>query len=480
MENADPQQTARVDEYLDMIRGLPEDSVSGAFPPAEPRGRVDRHDAFAATFLADAPVDGPLSEFDLAVKENVAVGGVETTCGTDCFSWTPDVDAVVVERLRAAGGALVGTTEMDPFGFGTTGEWSAGGTPENPEAAGHVPGGSSAGSAAAVAGDDVDAALGTDTAGSVRIPAAFCGVVGFKPTYGLVPAEGVVDLSPSNDHVGVLGRDVETTARVFDAVAGRAPTRPETLTAPSQLSIPEKFGSASPRLRIGIPEELMAAADQAVEARIEATLTTCITELDAETEEVSFPEVSAAVTANDAQTLMEFAALLDRGEPLGTGRGAELRAALRRTSRRIDELPDRVERAIRTGRGLLDAAPDAYGRTWDARRRTIRRQQALFNEVDLLAMPTTPMPAPELGAVQGAPSRDGPSSGVRGDDDGPTVLDTVTSTAPFNTTGAPAVTLPCGDVDGCPVGVQLVAPPGADGFLLRVAASVEQALAGTA
>jgi Asp-tRNA(Asn)/Glu-tRNA(Gln) amidotransferase A subunit family amidase len=462
MENADPNHSDRVDEYLDRIRDLPVDSVAGAFPPVEPRKRTDPHDAFATTFFGDTPADGPLTELSLAVKENVAVGGVETTCGTDCFSWTPDRDAVVVERLRAAGGAVVGTTDMDAFAFGTTGEWSARGAPENPAAPEYVPGGSSSGSAAAVAGGDVDAALGTDTAGSVRIPASFCGVVGFKPTYGLVPTEGVVDLSPSNDHVGVLGRDVPTTARVFEAVAGREVTDPASLTAPTRLSFTTDLERPPPRLRIGIPGAFMDAAEQAVEARVEEALTTCITELGADTSDVSFPEARAAVTANDAGTLMEFADLLERGQPLGTGREAGMRAALRRANGRIDELPDRVAAGIRTGRELLETAPDAYGRTWDTRRRTIRRQQALFGDADVLAMPTTPMPAPEPGAVPG--------------DTGPTILDTVHNTAPFNATGAPAVTVPCGEADGRPVGLQFVAPAGSDGFLLRVAAAVERAL----
>ncbi len=464
MVNADPPSSDRVDAALEQIRALPADSVTGAFPPAEPRETADPHDAFARTFLADASADGPLSALDLAVKENIAVGGVEATCGTDVFSWEPAADAVVVERHRAAGGALVGTTDMDPFGFGTTGEWSARGPTMNPAAEGHVPGGSSSGSAAAVAAGQVDAALGTDTAGSVRIPAAFCGVVGFKPTYGLVPAEGVVDLSPSNDHVGVLGRDVRTTALVFEAVAGREPTRPGTLVAPTRLSFSDALEQTPAQLRIGIPEECMEVADQPVEARVERALTTCITELDADTEAVSFPEADAAVTVNDAQTVMEFADLLARGQPLGTGRQAGLRAALRTANDRTADLPERVQQAVQTGRDLLDT--EAYGRTWDARRRAIRRQHALFADVDVLAMPTTPMPAPAFGAVPG--------------DGGPTVLDTVHNTAPFNVTGAPAATVPCGVVDDRPVGLQLVAPPGGDGFLLRVAESVERALADVA
>ena len=464
MERSDPSETdGPVDDYLDRIRTLPGESVAGAFPRPEPRDRGDPHGAFAATFLADAAVDGPLSGLDLAVKENVAVGGVETTCGTDCFEWTPDVDAIAVERLRAAGGSIVGTTDMDPFAFGTTGEWSARGRTENPAAAGHVPGGSSSGSAAAVAGGAVDAALGTETAGSVRVPAAFCGVVGLKPTYGLVPTEGVVGLSPSNDHVGVLARDVATTAGVLEAVAGQAVTSPGSLTAPSRLSVDlAAVEQSPPRLRVGVPTELLDAASPSVEAAVEAALTACATELDAEVRETSFPEAGAAVDANDAQTVVEFAELLDRGELLGAGQPAGLRAALRRASGRIDQLPDRVAQLIETGRRLRAAAPDAYGRTWDARRHAMRRQQALFGEFDVLAAPTTPIRAPAFGAVPG--------------EDGPSVRDTVANTAPFNATGAPAITLPCCEVEGRPVGLQVVAPPGADGFLLRAAAAVERAL----
>jgi len=463
MENANPPRVeAWVDDYLDRVRSLPADSVAGAFDPPYPQDRADPHGAFAETFIADAPLSGSLVDLDLAVKENIAVGGVRTTCGTDCFEWTPDIDAVAVERLRAAGGSIVGTTDMDPFAFGTTGELSARGRTQNPAVEGHVPGGSSSGSAAAVAGGEVDAALGTDTAGSVRIPASFCGVVGYKPTYGMVPTEGVVPLSPSNDHVGVLAGDVATAAQVLEAIAGREATDPGSLTAPTRLSFVEDLDRSPSELRLGVPAAFMAAATPEVEAAVESAVTSAAVGLDAEVESVSFPEAAAAVDANDAATVMEFGALLAGGGLLGTGQPADLRAALREANDRRDSLPGRVRDLIEVGRALLERAPDAYGRTWDARRRAIRRQQAIFTEIDVLAMPTTTVPAPEFGAVPG-----------RG---GVSVLDTVENTAPFNATGAPAVSVPCDEVDGRPVGLQLVGPPGADGFLLRVAESVERAL----
>jgi Asp-tRNA(Asn)/Glu-tRNA(Gln) amidotransferase A subunit family amidase len=468
MENDDPMSrrsgpdaaSDRVATYAERLAALPTDSVAGAFPVVEARDRPDPYNAFVSTFLADAPMNGPLSSLSLAVKENVAVAGVTATCGTDCFEWTPSVDAAVVERLRAAGAGVEATTNMDPFAFGTTGEWSAHGRTDNPAVEGRVPGGSSSGSGAAVAAGLVDAALGTDTAGSVRIPAAFCGVVGYKPTYGLVPTTGVVDLSPSNDHVGVLARDVQTTASVVETIAGREATRPASLAGPSGLSFADDLDADLPSLRVGIPQEFMAVTDDAVAARVEGALNDCIVSLGFDTEDVAFPEHEAAATVNDAQTLMEFADLLGRGQPLGTGRERGLREALQRAADRLT-VPDRVRRAVETGEALLDAHPDAYGQSWDTRRRVIRRQQALFGGVDLLATPTMPMVAPEFDSVEQG---------------GPTVMDTVANTAPFNCTGAPAVTIPCGDVRGAPVGIQFVAPPGADGFLLRVANAVEGVL----
>jgi Asp-tRNA(Asn)/Glu-tRNA(Gln) amidotransferase A subunit family amidase len=278
----------------------------------------------------------------------------------------------------------------------------------------------------------------------------------------MVPTEGVVPLSPSNDHVGVLADGVATAAQVLEAIAGREATRPGSLTAPSRLSFVDDLDRTPSGLRLGVPAEFMAAATPEVEAAIESAVTSAAVGLDAEVEAVTFPEATAAVDANDAATVMEFGALLARGGLLGTGQPAELRAALREANERRDSLPGRVRDLIETGRALLERAPDAYGRTWDARRRAVRRQQAVFTDIDVLAMPTTTIPAPEFGAVPG-----------RG---GVSVLDTVQNTAPFNATGAPAVSVPCGEVDGRPVGLQLVGPPGADGFLLRVAESVEQAL----
>lgn len=457
----------RVAAYARRVREQPGDSVSPAFPPVEPRRRPDPYNAFVTTFLADGPATGPLDDLQVAIKDNVAVAGVTMTCGTDVFAWEPDRDATIVARLRAAAASLEGTTNMDPFAFGTTGEWSAHGRTENPAVPGCVPGGSSSGSAAAVAGDLVDAAIGTDTAGSVRIPASFSGIVGVKPTFGLVPRDGVVDLSPSNDHVGVLSQTVADAARVLETVAGRDTTRLPTLpgrdAAGHGAGFSDGLDDAPEELQVGVPEEFVDAADPAVAGELEVALDRLLDVPGVHVTDVEFPEHEAAVRANDVHTLVEFADLYLRdGQPIGDGRPRGYREAMREVREAGFPVADRVRDMVALGAALLENEPDVYGLAWDTRFRVMRRQEALFGEVDVLATPTTPMTAPGFGAV--------------GSDDGPTVVDTYRNTAPFNVTGAPAVSLPCGRVEGRPVGLQLVAPPGADAFLLRAAQLAEEAL----
>lgn len=457
----DPERVAAV---ADRARDLPGDSVTSAFPPVEERPRQDPHNAFVTTFLADGPPDGPLADLEVAVKDNVAVRGVTVTCGTDCFEWAPDRDATLVERLRAAGASLAGTTNMDPLAYGTTGEWSAHGRTHNPAAPGHVPGGSSSGSAAAVAGGLVDAAIGTDTSGSVRIPASFSGVVGVKPTFGLVSRDGVVDLSPSHDHVGVLARSVRDAARVLETVAGRDATRLETLPAPTAPALTDRLDDPPGSIDVGVPGEFLAVADDPVAGRVERALDALLDVEGVHVTDCSFPEHEAAVRVNDVHCLMETADLIRRGgQPLGTGRPRGYRTAFEAVREAGVPLPERIRDSLALGAALLEDHPDVYGRAWDARTRVMRRQESLFADVDVLATPTTPMTAPEFGAV--------------GSDDGPTIRDTYRNTAPFNVTGAPAVSLPAGTVDGRPLGLQLVAPPGADAFLLDVARMAEETLA---
>ncbi|MFB6362414.1 MAG: amidase, partial [Halobacteriales archaeon] len=192
----------------------------------------DPRNAWLSRFrLERADADGPLADADVAIKDNTCVAGAPLTNGSRAFEgFVPDGHAAVVDRLLAAGATLVGKTNMDELAFGPTSETSAFGAVENPRVPDHVAGGSSSGSAAAVAAGEVDLALGTDTGGSIRIPASYCGIVGLKPTYGRVPLHGVTPMAGSLDHVGPLAPDVRTAAAGYAAMAGR-PDPAEELTA---------------------------------------------------------------------------------------------------------------------------------------------------------------------------------------------------------------------------------------------------------
>ncbi|WP_313695880.1 amidase [Halorarum halobium] len=454
-----PEAVAR--RLADRARSLSGDDTRPAFPPVEPARRVDPHDAFARAIETPEAVEGPLGDLDVSTKDNVAVRGVTHRAGTGGLAWEPTHDATVVERLRAAGADLVGTTRMDPFALGVTGEACVAGRTENPTVPGAVPGGSSSGSAATVATGAADASLGTDTAGSVRVPAAFCGVVGVKPTFDLVPRTGVLDLAPTLDHVGVLAEDVETASRVLEVVSGGDPLRPATAHA-ERLSLAESLDSRLGRVRVGVPEPFVGAAGTGVRATFEGTLAELSGRPGVTVERVAFPEHDDARILNQLHTLREFAELRERGgHPVGDGRFPEMRAALS-TSLAEADVPPRVRRLAAAGERLRTEGRDAYGAAWDARRRQVRRVEACFDRVDVLATPTTPVTAPAFGTV-----------GDRaGHDVSPAEI--VSNTAPFNNTGSPAVSVPCGRHAGSPVGLQIAAPRGEDALALRVALAVER------
>ncbi len=427
----------------DLLDALPEPEEESAHrhPPVEPLEREDPYDAFVHTFEAEAS-HGPLDGTAIAVKDNVAIRGVTATAG-GALEYDPASDAPVVTRLRDAGADLVGTTTMDAFALGTTGEWNAAGRTGNPAVPGHVPGGSSAGSGAAVAGGLADAAIGTDTGGSVRIPASYCGVVGVKPTYGLVPAAGIVPLAPTLDHVGVLAGDVPTARAVLEAVAGRSPIWPASLATPAAPSLDMDPGD----LTVGLIKESLAPATEAVAETVERALAG----MDARVKTVACTGFDAATPANDAATLAEFAAVLSGAAPVRPG----LRDAIEAVRAAGLPLPDRVRRLAFLGRALM-GRPEAYARAWDARRRLVTSTEALFETVDVLATPTTPTTAPAFGKVT----------------TGADVRETLRNTAPFDNTGQPAVSVPCGETDGRPVGLQFAAPAGQDGLALATAERV--------
>ncbi|GGC66746.1 amidase [Haloferax sulfurifontis] len=432
----------------------------------------DPHNAYITSFTTEGG-DGPLRGVDVAVKDNLAVAGVPMTCGSRVFEGVvPRRNATVVARLVDAGARLVGKTNMDELAYGPTSETSAFGVVTNPADDERVAGGSSSGSAAAVAEGSADLAIGSDTGGSVRIPASFCGVVGFKPSWGAVPRDGFVDLAPTLDHIGTLAPDVETTALGFDVIGGYDARDPSSALA---RDIP--VGSCADgltdvpdpeELSFGVPAELLSThVSDHVRERFEETIAT-LESSGATVESVRLPTVDDAVFVWNAVTNVEFAAALRRtGLPLerpGPFDLSRLDAAAGRQATAGVGFGDIVRERALVGAVLLDRYD---GRHYIRARNVCSTLADEFADAlyghDALVAPTMPVVAPKIGERK-------PHS--YDSDDG---LDVplAYNTRPANLAGVPAVTVPDGS-DGLPVGVQFLAGRYEDAHLLRVARSFEK------
>ncbi|GAB7013256.1 Asp-tRNA(Asn)/Glu-tRNA(Gln) amidotransferase subunit GatA [Halolamina salina] len=407
--------------------------------------------------------EGVLSGLTVAVKDNVAVAGLPMTAGSPLFAdHVPAEDATVVDRILDAGGRIVGKANMDEFALGGDAATMRFRLARNPNDTDHQPGGSSAGSGVAVADGLADVALGSDTGGSVRFPASFCGVVGLKPSRGLVPTTGFVQFSKLNDEIGVLAGGVEDAARTLDAIAG-----PDPRDAATDGATPEAYvdavasvdAAAVESLTVGVPEELFGgdpAVDRAVRDAIDD-----LASAGATVREVSIPHFEYAIPAWWAIAMIEIAAYVERngvnfwqrsvGDP---GFAAAVDEAL---AARSDELGDYPAEVLLYGQHLLATdGPEYYARAQRARELVTAGVDEALAAVDVLAGPTTPMVAPAW---------DGDSYL-----EDSTLDEAVRTTGPFNLTGHPAVSVPCGTIDGLPVGLQFVGPRGGDATALRAAA----------
>ena len=448
-------------ETLESVRGIVEEiepqleEIVVESEPSESVGSFADDEYNALLDVYDEPRsesgDGQLAGLEFAVKDCIAVEGLAMTCGVEEFSYVPDTDAVVVERLLGAGADAVGKANMEPFAFGPTGEHSEYGPPTNPVAPDRVPGGSSSGSAAAVAGGLVDFALGTDTGGSVRLPAACCGLAGIKPTHSLVPRHGFVDLVPWTDTIGPLARDVETAAAALETMAGHdvrdpASSHVEVGSLTDGLDAPAGEG-----LTVGLVESLTEAADEEVAEPVVET-TERLAERGATVERVTvdLSGISKAYPflVGDFGWVIRQGGIV-RGE--GTGYEEGWRAAF------AEFLENHEFNEYVTSRALPSAYLDERtdGRSYVALRRlAIEFQKQLagvFEGVDLLVTPTTRIVPPEHETI-----------GVYRDSLGMTG-----NTVPFSFAGTPAVTVPVDDVDGVPVSAQIVAPKFEDGRAIR-------------
>ncbi|WP_254530258.1 Asp-tRNA(Asn)/Glu-tRNA(Gln) amidotransferase subunit GatA [Natrinema gelatinilyticum] len=405
--------------------------------------------------------DGPLAGRTVAIKDNISTEGVRTTCGSRMLEdYVPPYDATVVSLLKDAGATIVGKANMDEFGMGTTTETSFFGPTDNPAAPGHVPGGSSGGSAAAVAAGEADLALGSDTGGSVRCPAAFCGVVGIKPTYGLVSRYGLVAYGNSLEQIGPFGESVEDAARLLDVIAGSDDRDATTRTEGDDSNYVDAATGDVDGLRIGVPTELLEGADEGVVETFWDALGT-LEDRGATYHEVSLPSVEHAVEAYYVIAMSEASSNLARYDGVRYGHASDATGNWNETFARAREegFGDEVKRRILLGTYALSAGyhDKYYKKAQDARAWVKQDFDEALSEADVLASPTMPVPPFELGE-----SLDDPLQLYLAD----------ANTVPVNLADLPAISVPAGETNGLPVGLQLVGPAFEESVLIRAASAL--------
>ena len=410
---------------------------------------------------------GPLAGVPVAVKDVLTTKGVPTTCGSRILEgWHPPYDATVVRKVRRAGLVPLGKVNMDEFAMGSSTENSAFGPTRNPWDLARIPGGSSGGSAAAVAAYEAPLALGTDTGGSIRQPAAVCGLVGAKPTYGGVSRYGLVAFSSSLDQAGPLTRTVLDAALLHEAIAGHDPLDSTSIDTPVP-SLASQVGRDIAGMRIGVVRELSGAGYQrGVEERFREAVA-LLGELDAEIVDVSCPHFAYALPAYYLIAPSEASSNLARFDGMryglrsGDDGAASAEEVMSRT--RAAGFGAEVKRRIMIGTYALSSGyyEAYYGQAQKVRTLIARDFDAAYERVDVLVSPTTPTTAFALGE--------------RVDDPMAMYLADL-CTIPANLAGVPSMSLPCGLADGLPVGFQIMAPALADDRMYRIAGALEAEL----
>jgi len=408
----------------------------------------------------------PLAGVPVAIKDNICARGTRTTAGSRMLdTFISPYDAAVVERLDAAGAIIVAKSNCDEFAMGSSNENSAFGAVHNPWDPTRTPGGSSGGSAALVAAGVVPAALGSDTGGSIRQPASFCGIVGLKPTYGRVSRYGLIAYGSSLDQIGPMTRTVRQAAHVLAAIAGPDPRDATTVTAPP-FEVPGRDVRLQ-GLRVGVARALLAdGVDDDVRASIERALATMV-EGGATLHDIELPHAAHAIPTYYLVATAEASANLARydgvrfGHRAPAGEYSDLSSMY--AASRSAGFGAEVIRRILLGTYVLSAGYyEAYYRKAQQVRTLITRDyEHAFSSVDVVAMPTAPTTAFRLGEKMEDPLQ-------------MYLADVFTVSA--NLSGLPAISVPCGlDGQGLPIGLQLTAPAFAETLLLRAAAGYEDA-----
>jgi len=427
---------------------------------------IDRDGALArADELDKASTTQPLHGIPIAIKDNICVLGLQTSCGSRILGdYHPPYNATVIARLHNAGAVIIGKTNCDEFAMGSSNENSAFGPVRNPWDTTKVPGGSSGGSAAAVASGIVPVALGSDTGGSVRQPASLCGVVGLKPTYGRNSRYGLVAFASSLDQVGVFARNVSDAANVLGVIAGRD----EFDATTADVAVPDYAAALSTDIkgaRIGFPEALFGAGlDDEVGKTVKAVVDT-YRELGAEIVDVDLPHARYAIAVYYIIATAEASSNLARFDGVRYGFRAEDAPELRQMYRKTREegFGPEVKRRIMLGTYVLSAGYyEAYYRKAQQVRTLIRKDFLdAFKQCDAIITPTSPTAAFNLGEKV-----DDPIAMYLND------IYTVTA----NLAGVPGLSAPCGlSSERLPIGYQLLGPYWSEPTLFKLAYAYEQA-----
>ena len=409
----------------------------------------------------------PMAGIPIALKDNLCTTGTKTTAGSKILhNFIPPYDATVVSKLREAGAVFVGKTNLDEFAMGSSTENSGFQTTKNPWDTQRVPGGSSGGSAAAVAAQEALVSLGSDTGGSIRQPASFCGVVGMKPTYGRVSRFGLIAYASSLDQIGPFGKTVMDCALLLNEIAGHDPSDSTSV----ELPVPDftAFPKEIKGIRIGIPNEYFGSgvmpevADRVREAAKK------LEELGAIVEECSLPYTNYALAAYYIIAPAECSSNLARFDGVKYGhRTKELSGHIGLIEKSRDEgFGAEVKQRIMIGTYALSAGYyDAYYKRAQQARTLIRRDfDRAFEKYDVLLTPTAPTPAFKIG------EKADPMEMKLAD----------ICTIPVNMAGLPGISTPCGFVNGLPVGMQLIGKPFDEITLFRVSSAYEEATERTA
>lgn len=449
-----------LDAHLERIREI--DPIIRAFVTVDEDGA--RQAAREAQERIEAGEACPLTGIPVAVKDNIATKGLRTTCSSKILeNWIPPYSATVVEKLEMQDAVLIGKTNLDEFAMGTSTEFSAFFPTRNPWDTERVPGGSSGGSAAAVAASLVPLALGSDTGGSIRQPAALCGIVGFKPTYGRVSRYGLVAFSSSLDQIGPFARTVEDATILFEAIYGSDPKDATTVEQPYDAARARGVDLAD--LRIACPREMFS---NQVDAEVRETVLAARAQLEAagaKVEEFSAPIIEHGVSTYYIIAPAEASSNLARYD--GVRYGLRVPAEnpnemMKRT--RAQGFGKEVKERILIGTYVLSSGYyDAFYATAH-RARTLMRQELrkAFQQYDLILSPTSPTVAFRIGEKTSDPIA---------------LKLADFCTIPANVANFPAISLNCGFADGLPVGLQLMADSYRDDLLLGAARTIEALLA---